>query len=164
MPTPFCVVGTVATDPNLMTSESRVPFCTFRLASNERRFDREKNEWVDGETNWFTVNSFRTLAEHSKQSFNKGDRIVVNGRLRVRRWDAKDKSGLSVEIDADALGHDVRWGVSSFSKARTHAGGNVSDEPQPHESAAESSETQSTFESDPAAGPSGFGFSADAAA
>ncbi|MFV0433246.1 MAG: single-stranded DNA-binding protein [Leucobacter sp.] len=113
------IVGTIATDPRYSAAESRVPYCTFRVASNERRFHREKNEWIDCGTNWYTINSFRSLAEHAKDSFSKGDRVIVNGRLRIRQWESKEKSGTSVEIDADALGHDVRWGVSRFTKQRT---------------------------------------------
>lgn len=110
------VVGTVATAPKLFATAGKSPFCTFRVASNERRFDREKNEWVDGETTWMSVNAFRSLAEHAQQSFSVGDRVIVNGKLRVKRWENQDRKGLSVELDADGLGHDLRWGVSKFTK------------------------------------------------
>jgi single-strand DNA-binding protein len=113
---PICIVGTIATDPKFTKTDSKAAFCSFRLASNERRFDREKNTWIDGDTNWFTVNVFRRLAEHANTSFSKGDRVIVSGRLRIRRWEAKEKTGLSTEVDAEALGHDLRWGTSSFTK------------------------------------------------
>ncbi|WP_024355712.1 single-stranded DNA-binding protein [Leucobacter chironomi] len=116
MSTHLSVVGTVATAPRLITTAAGITFCTFRIASNERRFDREQNQWVDGETNWFTVNAFRTLAENADRSFRKGDRVLVNGRLRVRSWNSDQKSGTSVEIEAEALGHDLRWGTSRFEK------------------------------------------------
>lgn len=109
-------VGTIATHPKLLNSENRAAFCTFRVACNDRRYDREQARWVDGDTNWLTVNAFRTLAEHAHESFSRGDRIVLTGRLRIREWENGVKSGISVEVDADALGHDLRWGVSSFSK------------------------------------------------
>ncbi|QIM16400.1 single-stranded DNA-binding protein [Leucobacter insecticola] len=109
-------VGTIATSPRLLNAENRAAFCTFRVACNDRRYDREKGRWVDGDTNWLTINAFRTLAEHAHESFAKGDRIVLSGRLRMRDWDNGSKSGTSVEVDADALGHDLRWGVSSFTK------------------------------------------------
>lgn len=116
MSTPVSVVGTIATAPRLMKSAAKVAFCTFRIASNERRYDREKNQWVDGDTNWFTVNAFRSLAEHADHSFSKGDRVIISGRLRIRQWSTDGKSGTAVEIEADALGHDLRWGVSRFEK------------------------------------------------
>lgn len=110
------VVGTVATDPKLLNSAGKTPFCSFRVASNERRYDREKNQWVDGETTWLSVNAFRSLAEHARQSFSIGDRVIINGKLRVKRWESQDRKGVSVELDADGLGHDLRWGVSKFTK------------------------------------------------
>ncbi|MGO1539003.1 MAG: single-stranded DNA-binding protein [Leucobacter sp.] len=121
MSNPICAVGTVATVPKLIQIAPEVTLCSFRLACNERRYDRERGEWVDGDTNWFTVSVFRQMAAHAAASFSKGDRVIVHGRLRVRRWEQKekDRSGLSVEIDADALGHDVRWGTSRFTKQQT---------------------------------------------
>lgn len=110
-------VGTIATAPKLFTPEGGAQFCTFRLASTERRFDAGRNAWVDGDTNWFTVNAFRSLAFNAQQSFSRGDRVVVSGRLRVRPWESEERRGISVEIDADAVGHDVRWGVSSFARS-----------------------------------------------
>ncbi|WP_053383736.1 single-stranded DNA-binding protein [Leucobacter celer] len=116
MSTPICIIGTVATDPRFSRTNSGAAFCSFRVASNERRYDREQAQWVDGETNWFTVNAFRGLAEHASESFSKGDRVVVSGRLRMRRWESGEKSGTAVEVESDALGHDLRWGVSRFTK------------------------------------------------
>jgi len=134
MSTPVSVVGTIATDPRLTKSPAKAAFCTFRVASTERRYDREKNQWIDGETNWFTVNAFRSLAENAERSFEKGDRVVVNGRMRVRQWATEEKSGTSVEIDADALGHDLRWGVSRFEKQpRSSAGASVENSPDREE-------------------------------
>lgn len=109
-------VGVIATEPKIFTPEGGAQFCTFRLASTERRFDSQKQEWVDGETHWFTVNTFRSLAVHAHQSFMKGDRAIVAGRLRIRNWEKDEKKGTSVEIDADAIGHDLRWGSTVFTK------------------------------------------------
>lgn len=112
----FSTIGQVATDPKLFTPAGGAEFCTFRLASGERRFDAEKQEWVDADPNWFTVNTFRSLARHAQRSLRKGDRVVVAGRLRVRQWETEEKRGTSVEIDADGIGHDMRFGVSYFTK------------------------------------------------
>lgn len=130
MSTTVTVIGTIATDPRTTSAPGKATFCTFRLASTDRRFDREQNLWVDGETNWFTVNAFRSLAAHAGASFTKGQRVVVHGRLRVRRWETEEKSGTSVEIEADAIGHDLRWGVTAFSR-RTPAEPEISDSPEP---------------------------------
>lgn len=116
MSTIITVVGTVATEPQTIGPGTPAQFCAFRLASNERRYDSGKGEWVDGHTSWFSVHAFRGLGEHARASLKVGDRVIVHGRMRVRDWVGKEKSGTSAEIDADALGHDLRWGVSTFSK------------------------------------------------
>lgn len=118
MTTQVSVVGTIATDPKEISLSSGTAFCTFRLACGERRFNREKNTWEDGSTNWFTVNVFRTLATNALASFTKGDRVFVAGKLRVKAWERNEKSGTSVEIDADALGHELRWGTTLFTKSQ----------------------------------------------
>lgn len=110
------VIGQVATHPQIIGPDGSSPMCTFRLASNERRYDREKSQWVDGPTNWFTINAFRSLGQHARDSFQKGDRVIATGRVRVRDWESQEKSGTSIEVDAEALGHDLRWGTSRFEK------------------------------------------------
>ena len=112
----FTVSGLVATTPRHLVTQEGLPITSFRLASSKRRFDRTKKIWVDGETNWFTINSFRQLAINSASSISKGDRIVVSGRLKVRDWDNGERSGTSVEIEADCLGHDLVWGTTQFSR------------------------------------------------
>lgn len=116
MSTPISVIGTIATDPRFMHPAGGTPLCSFRVASNDRRYDREQGAWVDGETNWFGVTAFRGLADHASRSLRKGDRVVVVGRLRIRQWETDERSGTAVEVDAEALGHDLRWGVSQFAK------------------------------------------------
>lgn len=116
MPTPICVVGTIATEPRYSRTGNRAAYCSFRIASHDRRFDREQGQWIDGEVNWMTISAFRGLAEHANASFAKGDRIIVSGRLRIRKWETEERSGTAVEVEAEALGHDLRWGVSRFTK------------------------------------------------
>jgi single-strand DNA-binding protein len=71
-------------------------------------------EWVDGETNWYTITSFRTLAINTATSISKGDRIVVSGTLRIRDWDNGERVGTSVELEASNIGHDLAWGTTTF--------------------------------------------------
>ena len=110
------VTGLVATTPRHLVTQDGLPITSFRLASSQRRFDRSQNRWIDGETNWFTVTAFRQLAINSSTSVNKGDRIVVAGKLRVRDWDNGERAGTSVEIEADSIGHDLSWGNSVFTR------------------------------------------------
>jgi single-strand DNA-binding protein len=103
------VTGFVGNDPRHNVTDAGLPITNFRLASTRRYFDRAKGEWADGETNWFSVAAFRQLAVNAAASISKGDRVVVHGRLRVRPWETGEKSGTAVEIDADAIGHDLSW-------------------------------------------------------
>jgi single-strand DNA-binding protein len=86
------------------------------LAASNRRYDRSKKAWVDGETNWFTITSFRQLAINSASSISKGDRVVATGRLKVRDWDNGERTGTSVEIEANSLGPDLSWGTAEFTR------------------------------------------------
>jgi single-strand DNA-binding protein len=134
----FTVSGLVATTPRHLVTQEGLPITSFRLASSKRRFDRNKKIWVDGETNWFTITSFRQLAINSAGSISKGDRIVVSGRLKIRDWDNGERSGTSVEIDAESLGHDLSWGTSEFSRTVLVREDPEDDEPEESELDAES--------------------------
>lgn len=109
------VRGYVATEVRLTLAQSGLPISGFRMCSTERRFDKETNGWVDGHTNWYSVSMFRQLATNAGASLKKGDRVIVTGRLKVRPWINVDgRTGTSVEIDADGVGHDLMWGTANF--------------------------------------------------
>jgi single-strand DNA-binding protein len=110
----FSVSGLVATTPRHLVTQDGLPITSFRLAASTKKFDKQANRWVDGETNWFTVTSFRQLAVNTATSVSKGDRVIAIGRLRVRDWDNGERAGTSVEIEAETLGHDLVWGSSTF--------------------------------------------------
>lgn len=108
------IVGRVATDPTQGQTKGGVPVTNFRLASTHRRFDEATQTWTDSGTNWFSVAAFRQLGEHAKASLRIGDSVIVTGRLRIRDWESNDRHGTSVDIDADAIGHDLRWGTTAY--------------------------------------------------
>lgn len=108
--------GLVATTPRHLVTQDGLPITSFRLACSTRRYDTATSRWIDGETNWYTVTAFHSLAINSAGSVNKGDRIVVTGKLRIRDWDNGERAGTSVEIEADAIGHDLSWGTSVFNR------------------------------------------------
>ena len=115
------LTGIVATLPRHFVTSEGLPITSFRLASTQRRFDRSQNRWVDGETNWYTISGFRQLAINITTSIKKGERVVVTGRLRIREWIAGDKTGTTIEVDADAIGHDLSWGTSTFVRSISSA-------------------------------------------
>lgn len=110
------LTGLVATTPRHLTTSEGLAITSFRLASSDRAFNRELGRWVDSETNWYTVSSFRGLAENAAESIEKGDRVVVVGRLKLRDWGDGDRSGTSVEVEARAMGHDLSWGRATYKR------------------------------------------------
>ena len=124
------VAGLVATTPRHLVTQDGLPITSFRLAASHRKFDRALNKWVDGETNWYTITSFRQLAINSAGSVSKGDRVMVAGKLRVRDWDNGERAGTSVEVEADALGHDITWGTSVFTRTVLVREPETADEPE----------------------------------
>ncbi len=110
-------IGNVATEIRLNTTPEGIPVASFRLAATERKFDRETSRWVDGEVNWYTVSCWRALAENVANSVQKGDPVVVIGRLNVRTWERDERSGTSVDITADIVGHDLARGTTSFKRS-----------------------------------------------
>ncbi|GAB3605996.1 single-stranded DNA-binding protein [Conyzicola nivalis] len=117
----IAVTGIVATQPNVISTGDDLKITSFRLASTQRRFDRARDRWVDGETNWYTITTFRQLAVNVGTSVVKGDKVVVTGRLRIRDWESGDKKGINVDIEADSVGHDLAWGTTTFTKAHSAA-------------------------------------------
>jgi single-strand DNA-binding protein len=111
--------GLVATTPRHITTSEGLAITSFRLASSQRRYDRVAQRWVDGDTNWYTVSAFRGLAQNSATSLSKGDRVIVCGRVRIRDWENTDRSGTTVEIEAESLGHDLTWGTSVYTRTTT---------------------------------------------
>lgn len=110
------VTGNIATDPEHKRTPAGVVITTFRVASGQRRFDRTTSAWVDSGTNWYTVSTFRGLAEHAFRSLRKGDRVILTGRLRLREWDTGTKKGVTAEIDAESIGHDLLFGTTTFER------------------------------------------------
>ncbi|GGZ17901.1 single-stranded DNA-binding protein [Streptomyces poonensis] len=112
--TTLCVVGNVATRP-VCKETALGTSARFRLAVTSRYWDREKNEWTDGHTNFFTVWSRRTLAANVTSSVSVGDPVIVQGRLRVRTERTEEgESRTWADIDATAIGHDLARGTSAF--------------------------------------------------
>ncbi|MEU3788957.1 single-stranded DNA-binding protein [Streptomyces fructofermentans] len=111
--TTVCVVGNVATQPVFRETVAG-PTARFRLAVTQRYWDREKNVWTDGHTNFFTVWSKRTLATNVQGSVAVGDPLVVRGRLKVRSEQRDGQSFAYADIEASAIGHDMARGTSAF--------------------------------------------------
>ncbi len=139
------LTGLVATDPRHIVTGEGLPITTFRLASAQRRFDRATQKWIDADTNWYTISSFRQLAVNVAGSLKKGERVVVTGRLRVREWKTDERNGMTVDVEADAIGHDLTWGSSAFTRS-IH--GSLAGSEQPTDSADAQSANSDAADSD----------------
>ncbi|MEY3408107.1 MAG: single-stranded DNA-binding protein [Actinomycetota bacterium] len=115
------VIGTVVQDPKFSITKNGVPFCSLRVAVNERKFDKASSTWVDSDTTYFSITSWRMLAENIAQSISKGDPIIAVGKLRVREWKTEEKSGIAVELEVVSLGHDLNRGSAQFQRNRKPA-------------------------------------------
>src|SRR3954454_17377913 len=94
-----------------------VSVATVRVAATPRI--KKDGEWVDGETAWYSVTAWRTLADHLRDSVRKGDPVIVHGRLRTETWTPEEgPSSTTLHVDASLVGHDLTRGISHFIKAR----------------------------------------------
>jgi single-strand DNA-binding protein len=87
------------------------------VASTPRYFDRQANEWKDGEALFLTVNAWRQLAENAAESLTRGSRVVVTGRLRQRTYEKNDEKRTVYELEADEVAVSLRNATAKISKA-----------------------------------------------
>jgi single-strand DNA-binding protein len=115
--------GTVGTDPKFYPAKNDdgVDYCSFRLASTKRHFSKAENQWVDGDTLWFTIKAWRSLASNISKSLKKSDPVYVAGTFSVEEWESEDGSKFSYVIDAASVGHDLVIGTSSFERQSAKA-------------------------------------------
>ena len=118
------VVGNLTEDPELKFTPSGAAVANFRVAVNSRTFDRQANEWKEGDTSFYRCAAWRQLAEHVAESLQKGQRVLVNGRLRVRDFERQDGSrGTIAEINVDEVGPSLRFATASVTKMNRSSDG-----------------------------------------
>ena len=113
------LVGFVATEPKVHYLTSGTPVAKMRIGSTVRKVDKETGEWQDGETHFYSVKCWRSLASNAATCLHKGQPVVVAGRLRVNRWE--DRSGqprTEVEVEAETIGFDLSRGVAQFTRLK----------------------------------------------
>ncbi|MGB3437497.1 MAG: single-stranded DNA-binding protein [Actinophytocola sp.] len=107
--TPITVTGRVVTDVTTRMTSTGDKVSSFRVACQERRFDKEQQTWVDGDRLYLRVTGWRRLAE-GMGALEKGDHVVVSGRMKVREYTTDDGTlRADPEIDARAVGPDLAW-------------------------------------------------------
>ncbi|MBB3158440.1 single-strand DNA-binding protein [Microbacterium proteolyticum] len=110
------LVGNIVGDIEQRATRAGGSVAAFRLAVGERRLDKERGEWVDAHTNYYSISVFGELGANALRSLRKGERVVLSGRLRLREWETETKRGVSADVVADAIGHDLRWGTTRFDR------------------------------------------------
>jgi len=110
------LTGFVGDDPRQFVSATGTSFTTFRMATRRRFFDRTKGEWVDGQTLWFTVKSWRDMARNVAESLRKGEPVIATGVLGVDEWISPDGPRTSLVLEARAVGHDLSRGQARFAR------------------------------------------------
>lgn len=118
--TTLTVVGDLTGDPDLRFVPSGAAVATFTIASTARTYDRASGQWKDGEALFLRCVAWRALAEQITESLAKGTRALVNGRLRQREYEDKDKDGIKrtvVELDVEEIGPSLKYATATVTKA-----------------------------------------------
>jgi len=125
--TVITVVGNLVDDPELRFTPSGAAVAKFRIASTPRVFNRETNEWKDGDALFLTCSVWRQAAEHVAESLTRGMRVIVQGRLKQRSYEDREQVKRTVyELDADEVGPSLTYATAKVTKT---SGGSRGDKP-----------------------------------
>ena len=112
------VVGNLTADPELRFTPSGAAVANFTVASTPRRFNKQTNEWEDGETLFIPCSVWRQAAENAAESLTKGTRVIVQGRLGMRKFTDRDGNDRTVvEMQVDEVGPSLARATARVTKA-----------------------------------------------
>jgi single-strand DNA-binding protein len=121
--TSITIVGNLVDDPDLRFTPSGAAVANFRIASTPRTFDRQANEWKDGETLFLSCAVWRQAAENVAESLQRGMRVIVQGRLKSRSYETREGEKRTVfEIDVDEVGPSLRSATAKVTRASRSGG------------------------------------------
>jgi single-strand DNA-binding protein len=122
--TQITVVGNLVSDPELRYTPTGVAVANVRVASTPRTFDRQANEWKDGDSLFLTCNVWRQAAENVAESLQRGMRVVVMGRLHQRSYETREGEKRTVyEVEVDDVGPSLRSASAKVTKSNRSGGG-----------------------------------------
>ena len=116
--TVITVVGNLTADPELRFTPTGAAVANFTVASTPRTFDRQSNEWKDGEALFLRCNIWRDAAENVAESLSRGTRVIVTGRLKQRSYETREgEKRTVVELEVDEIGPSLRYSTAKVNKA-----------------------------------------------
>ena len=123
--TVITIIGNLTGDPELRFTPSGAAVANFTVASTPRQFDRQANEWKDGETLFMRCSIWREAAENVAESLTRGTRVVVQGRLVSRSWEDKEtgQKRSVMEMQVDEVGPSLRYATAKVNKTQRSGGG-----------------------------------------
>ncbi|MFB7860132.1 MULTISPECIES: single-stranded DNA-binding protein [Actinomycetes] len=122
--TTITVIGNLTADPELRFTPAGAAVANFTVASTPRTFDRNKNEWVDGDALFMRCNVWREAAENVAESLTRGSRVIVSGRLKQRSYETREgEKRTVVELEVDEIGPSLKYATAKVNKADRKSGG-----------------------------------------
>jgi len=121
--TVITIIGNLTADPELRFTPSGAPVANFTVASTPRQFDRQANEWKDGETLFMRCSVWRDQAENVSESIQRGTRVIVSGRLKSRSYETKEgEKRTTVELDVEEIGASLKSATAKVAKTDRNKG------------------------------------------
>ena len=121
--TTLTIIGNLTNDPELRFTPSGAAVANFTVASTPRMFDRQSNEWKDGETLFMRCSVWRDAAENVAESLQRGSRVIVTGRLKSRSYETKEgEKRTVVELEVDEVGPSLRYATAKVNKVARSGG------------------------------------------
>jgi single-strand DNA-binding protein len=118
------VVGNLTADPELRYTQGGLAVANFTIASTPRTFDRQSNDWKDGEALFLRASVWRDFAEHVAGSLSKGSRVIATGRLKQRSYETKEgERRTTIELEVDEIGPSLRYATAQVTRTSGGAGG-----------------------------------------
>ena len=122
--TTITLIGNLTADPELRFTPSGAAVANFTVASTPRTFDRQTQEWKDGEAMFINCAAWRNLAENVAESLVKGSRVLLTGRLRSRSYEGREGEKRTVfEIEVDEIGPSLRYATAKVTRTAPSGGG-----------------------------------------
>ena len=122
--TVITVVGNLTGDPELRFTPSGAAVANFTIAATPRTFDRQTNEWKDGDTLFLNCSIWRQAAENVAESLQKGMRVVAQGRLKARSYETREGEKRTVmELDVEEVGPSLKYATAKVARVQRSGGG-----------------------------------------